>query len=328
MITYRPFRNYDPPAIVEVWNDAFAGRGASLLRTPAVVERWIASRPFFDPSAFVLAFDGDRPVGFVLSGPGSNADASAEDRQIGVTCLLAVIVDYRRKGIGSELLLRSQNYLRRNGATTLLAGAMKPHNPYTFGIYGGSDSPGFLTSDQDAAPFLEYHGYQGAGTTLVFQRRIEGPLNIADARFGVLRRKYDLQIVPKSVLGSWWQEVQFGTMEPVEFRLDDKLTGQPMAAITVWEMEGYSWRWNTPAAGILDLYVDPEARRAGLGKFLVSQLLKYLQEQFFGIVEVQITERNQPAIALFRSVGFEPVDAGRTYKVDPRYLDPLDDDDE
>jgi len=237
-----------------------------------------------------------------------------------------VKVDYRRQGIGTELLLRSQNYLRRKGATTLYAGSMKPHNPYSFGMYGGSDSPGFLTSDHDAAPFLEYHGYQGAGTTLVFQRRIEQPLNIADTRFGTLRRKFEVQILPKPSIGTWWQECLYGTMEPVEFRLEDTITNQPVASVLVWEMEGYSWRWNTPAAGILDLYVDPDLRRQGLGKFLIAQLLKYLQEQYFGIVEVQITERNQATIALFRSIGFERIDAGRTYKIDPRLLEPLDDD--
>jgi ribosomal protein S18 acetylase RimI-like enzyme len=51
-----------------------------------------------------------------------------------------------------------------------------------------------------------------------------------------------------------------------------------------------------------------------LAKFLLAQLLRYLQEQYFGLTEVQAAEHNQAAINLFQSLGFRPVDAGRSYK--------------
>jgi ribosomal protein S18 acetylase RimI-like enzyme len=42
--------------------------------------------------------------------------------------------------------------------------------------------------------------------------------------------------------------------------------------------------------------------------------MRNLQEQYFGIVEVQVPETNQPALALFRALEFEQVDVGRTYR--------------
>lgn len=325
MITYRPFRNADAPGIAEVWNDAFVGRGAYQMRSPASVERWIASRLYFDPAGLTLAFDGERPVGFVLSGFGAEEGLGKINPAAGVTCLIGVVQDYRRRGIGTKLLRHSQRYLIEKGAKTLYAGAAKPNNPFGFGLYGGSDSPGFLTSDYDAAPFMEYHGYHGCGTTLVLQRKLEGGVNVADGRFSALRRKYDMQIIPKPSVAAWWDEMQYGVLEPVEFRLEDKLTGDPFVSVLVWEMEGYSWRWNTPSAGVLDIFTVESARRNGLAKFLLNQLLHYLQEQYFGIVETQLTERNHAALALFRSIGFERVDAGRAYKLDPKMIDESDD---
>jgi ribosomal protein S18 acetylase RimI-like enzyme len=64
------------------------------------------------------------------------------------------------------------------------------------------------------------------------------------------------------------------------------------------------------------LQVREDLRRQGIAKFLMSQILRYLQEQYFGIVEIQSMERNQPAVKLIKSCGFEQVDFGRMYKLE------------
>jgi len=314
VIRYRSFRNTDPPAIAEIWNDAFTGRGAYQLRTASPFERWIFSKAYFDPKGFIIACDEAKPIGFTLCGFGPNESQSGVDPTVGVICLMAVHTQYRRHGVGSQLLIQAEQYLRARGAKTIYAGPMRPYNPFSFGLYGGSDSPGFLTSDPAAAPFFEFHGYEGASTTLVFQRKLDQSLNVVDGRFATLRRKYEVQILPRTTIGSWWQECIFGPLEPVEFRLEDKLTGHAAARTLIWEMEGFGWRWNYPAAGVIDLQVRPELRRHGLAKFLVTQLLRYLQDQYFGVLEVQIPERNSSASALFRSLGFEQVDVGRMFR--------------
>ena len=62
------------------------------------------------------------------------------------------------------------------------------------------------------------------------------------------------------------------------------------------------------------MFVRPELRRQGLGKFLLAHVLRYLQEQFFGVVEVQCQQQNDPASALFRSLGFDQIDVGKSYR--------------
>lgn len=314
MIVYRTFRNFDPPHLASIWNDAFPNRGSYPLTNNVPFERWVLSKPYFDPAGLFVAVDDNRPVGFAHAGFGPNDTGDDLGTANGVVCIVAVLTAYRRQGIGSELLSLCEEYLRRRGATALWAGAMRPANPFYFGLYGGSDSPGFLTSDPGAGPFLEMNGYVGASTALVFQRRLDQPVTVADPRFNLLKRRYEVQILPRTPVGTWWQECQFSTLEPIEFRLEDKLTGMPAARCMLWEMEGYSWRWQAPSAGLLDLQVRADLRRQGLGRFLVTQILRFLQDQYFMILETQMSERNAPAVGLFRSLGFEQADVGRLYR--------------
>lgn len=314
MIQYRSFYNTDPPSLAEIWNEACIGRGSAQLRNCAALERHVYSKPYFDPAGLVVALDKDVRVGFAHAGFGSNNTETALSYSAGVTCVIAVRPEYQRRGIGSELLNRCENYLRAQGARSIYAGQMRPLIPFYLGLYGGTDLPGFLASDEAAAPFLEYHGYRALDTCLVFHRRLDQALNIVDGRFANLRKKYSMRVVPRTNVGTWWQESTLGPMEPLEFRLEETTTSRPVARAEAWEMEGFSWRWGMPAAGILTLQVREDVRRQGLAKFLIMHILRYLQEQYFGVVEIQAMERNQAAVKLLRSLDFEQVDFGRMYK--------------
>jgi ribosomal protein S18 acetylase RimI-like enzyme len=314
VIQYRHFRNNDPPGLVEIWNQAFPSRGAVHLRHSNPLERHVFAKPYFDPAGLIVAREDDTFVGFAHAGFGPNAAENGISRETGILSMIAVKPTHRRRGIGSELLRRAEGYLTQAGARVIHAGGLRPYNPFYLGLYGGSELPGVLASDTEAGPFLEHRGYQPTETTLVFQRRLDELVNIPDGRFATLRRRYEMRILPRVVVGTWWQECTLGLIEPVEFRLEERLTNKPVARATAWDMEGFSWRWNQPTVGLTDLLVMEGLRRQGLGKFLMAQILRYLQEQFFGLVEVQTLDCNDAAVRLFRSVGFQQVDVGRGYR--------------
>jgi ribosomal protein S18 acetylase RimI-like enzyme len=314
VIQYRHFRNDDPPGLAAVWNEALSGRGEVRLRHSSPLENYVFSKPYFDPAGLIVAVDDKVQIGFAHAGFGPNERETALSKANGVICAIAVRPSYRRHGVASKLLEQCENYLATNGARQLFAGPMPPFHPFYFGLYGGSDLPGFLTSDEGAEPFLQRHGYRVHGTTLVFQRSLGDPLTVADGRFGALRRRLELRMAPKSGAGSWFRECVQGPVEMVEFLLVDKTNGDIVARAPVWEMDGFSWRWNQPTVGILSTEVREDLRRQGLAKFLVIQLLKYLQEQFFALVEVQVNEANQVAIHFCQRLGFQQVDVGRLYK--------------
>jgi ribosomal protein S18 acetylase RimI-like enzyme len=312
VIQYRTFRNFDPPALVQLWNQCFSNRGATILRGTMLIEFFLFAKPYFDPQGLHLAFDGTQPIGFALAGFGPNADGSRLDPSTGVLCALGVIPDRRRQGVGTELLRQAEEYLRQRGAASLVAGPMSPRNPFTFGIYGGSDSPGFLDSDPLARPFLEKHGYRVQGTMVVMHRPATQKLTLADGRFAAHRQQYDIhnRYLPAT---NWWQECVLGPIDAVEYLLVDRTTGKAVARAVLWEMETFRPRWDDHAVGVLGLEVAPELRRQGLGKFLLSKILLHLQEQYFTLIEWQVPESNILGLEMARQFGFQPVDAGRHY---------------
>lgn len=314
LLHYRTYCNFDPPGIVEVWNEAFAGRGAVQLKSAAPLEKFVFAKPYFDPAGLIIACDGPAVVGFAHCGFGPNKNETALATATGVICMLGVRSSHRGRGVGSGLLERSMAYLRTKGARQIYAGQARPLTPFYWGLYGGSDFPGFLASDAAAAPFFEYQGFGACETMLVFQRRLEASLDIVDVRFAAFRRRFNVRSLARTEVGSWWEESVLGPLEPIEFRVEDTVTNRLVALADVWEMEGFSWRWGVPSAGIIGVTVRDDMRRQGIGKYLLMHVLRYLQEQYFGIVEIQVSERNQSAVRLCQSLGFEQVDFGRQFR--------------
>jgi ribosomal protein S18 acetylase RimI-like enzyme len=314
VIQYRTFRNYDPPGLVKVWNEVFTGRGAVPLPTPSALEEYVFAKPYFDRAGLMIALDDGEYVGFAHAGFGPNADESALSTSAGVVCALGVRPKYRRRGVGAELLRRSEAYLSGRGAATLYAGPMRPNNPFYLGLYGGSESAGFLASDADAEPFLLKHGYLRHDSGRVLHRRLEGPVNVADPRFLAIRRRYELVAQPRRGTASWWQEAVLGPIEQLDVLLRDKASGEVAARAAAWEMLGFCQRWGAPAVGITDLTVRPELRRQGIARFVLVHLLRHVQEQFFSLVEVQANERDAAALGLYQGLGFVEVDRGHVYR--------------
>ena len=315
MVNYRYFRNTDPPALAAVWNEALTGRGAVRLRGTSPLEGCVFAKPYFDPAGLFLAEHEGTCVGFGHAGFGANPDEKVLATAAGVTCMLAVRPAFRRRGIGSALLGLCESYLRDRGARDLYAGAHRPLDPFYLGLYGGSELPGVLDSDADARAFLLKKGYVDQRKTLVLHRRLSQPIRVLDARAAAYRQRFDLQVdTPKASQFSWWQNCVFGLMEPLIFALIDRQTAASAASVLVYEMEGFSWRWGQPAVGVVNLHVSPELRRQGLGRFLLAQALRYVQDQCFEVAEVQAPEDDLAAIRLCQGLGFAPVDTGRLYQ--------------
>lgn len=69
---------------------------------------------------------------------------------------------------------------------------------------------------------------------------------------------------------------------------------------------------------ILNLAVDPGCRRSGLGRRLVGTMLEWLKKAGANRVYLEVRQSNQPAIGLYRSLGFETTGSRRGYYSHPR----------
>jgi GNAT superfamily N-acetyltransferase len=191
---------------------------------------------------------------------------------------------------------------------------LPPHNPFYFGLYGGSSTPGFLLADAAAAPFLARHGYRVDRSCQVLQRRLDSSVNIADGRFVGLRRRFDFKGGPRRGVASWWGESVVGPVELVEVLLEEKATGHVAASAAYWEMEDFGRSWNENPIGLVELEVRQDLRRQGQARFLLAQTFRYLQDQFYSLMEVQVPAENAGALALFKGLGFQAIDTGHSYR--------------
>jgi ribosomal protein S18 acetylase RimI-like enzyme len=135
---------------------------------------------------------------------------------------------------------------------------------------------------------------------------------VADGRFAAYRQRFEIFGGPRHGM-SWYEESVLGPIELHEFKLTDRTAGRAVARASLWEMETFNQRWNEHAVGVVELEVVPDARRQGLGKFLLAQLLRHLHEQFFTLVEAHAPADDPAATGLFRGLGFKQVDEGFTY---------------
>jgi ribosomal protein S18 acetylase RimI-like enzyme len=279
-----------------------------------LLEYFTMAKPYFDPAGLIFALEEGRPVGFVHAGFGPGpADAYRPDPSAGVVCALGVIPSHRRRGVGGELLRRAEEYLRAKGAREVLAGPARPANPFTFGLYGGSDSAGFLASDGAARAFLERKGYAVVRSVGVFQRALQRAFMPSDARFIGLQPRYEIVGAPHSKAG-WYRECVLGPIEAVEYRLRDKPSGEVTARVVLWDMATFGFGWGETAVGLLDLDVAPEHRRQGMAKFLLSHVLAHLHQQTFDRFEACIDLDNAAAVGLLRGLLFDQVDTGHCYR--------------
>jgi len=318
VIHYRTFRNTDPPLLVDLWNRSCTGRASAFLSGANLLEYFVFAKPYFDPQGMIFACSDNAgvpagPVGFVHAGFLANVQGTALDRTQGMVSLLAVQPSHRHQGIGAELLRRAEAYLLQAGAKVVTAGPQGWNNPFAFGLYGGSQTPGYLDSDASARPFLEKKGYQLHSSWLVMQRPLDRPVRVADGRLAGLRQRFEIHVGPRRG-ATWWQECVLGPLELQEFSLVERTTQQTVARLTLWELDTYARRWNEQVMGVVELEVEPALRRQGVGRFHLAQVLRYLQDQLFNQVEVQIPEDNRAALDLVRSLGFDQVDVGRSFR--------------
>jgi ribosomal-protein-alanine N-acetyltransferase len=100
--------------------------------------------------------------------------------------------------------------------------------------------------------------------------------------------------------------IQYRCPETAQWPLGD-YSGYPLLlAMVAGKPAGFcSWRQSAPdEAEILNIAVDPDCRRRGVG----SALLTAVCEQAKGTIFLEVAETNAPAIALYRTHGWE--DAG------------------
>jgi ribosomal protein S18 acetylase RimI-like enzyme len=317
LITYRAFTNRDVRALAEIWRSRAQERGLMQPMSAALFEELVLSKPYFDNAGMILAIDDGKPVGFAHAGFGPTADGSTLSRERGVISMLIVRPEYRRQGIGQQLLARAEEYLCRHGVREIYGGGIRPLTPFYLGLYGGSELPGVLVSDADALRRYQASGFVDIQRCGVFHRDLASFKPGMDRKQLLIHRQQSLQVVVDPPCRTWWEACTFGGFDRTRFEFVPKAGGPSPVWLTVWSMEPLSTSWGVRATGLYELHVDPAQRRQGLAACLIGDACKQLAAEGVAVLEAQAMLDDAATVGLFRKLGFRQVDEGVVFRKEP-----------
>jgi ribosomal protein S18 acetylase RimI-like enzyme len=316
LIRLRPFRNGDPPALAGLWNRALPERGVVRPLGPHEFDALVLCRVGFDPEGLIVAEDGGRVVGFAHAGFGPDSPPGPPqrlDRELGTIAMLAVEPGPDEPAVGRGLLAEAEGYLERRGARVIYAGGQTPLDPFYRGVYGGSEWAGILESHDAFRRAATAAGYDPVSTTILLDLDVAG-VEVRDPRAPLLRRLARIEVEEDAAPADWWEATSLGQSSIVRFRLVSKADDAVLARASAWDMAAFGRIDGRARTGVYDLAVEPQHRRKGYGRHLVAEILRKVKDQWGEIVSVQTRSGNEPALGLYRSMGFRAVDSAILYR--------------
>ncbi|MDX1948602.1 MAG: GNAT family N-acetyltransferase [Pirellulaceae bacterium] len=314
MIRYRPFQNWDPPALAEIWRTQPPLRGRVQAVTPPLLEKHIFAKPWFDRHGLIVACDGARPVGFAHVGFGANRDLDDIDRSAGTICQLQVAAHERRGEIALELLAAGEHHLRQHGAQQLFAGEQFPFTPFYVGFYGASHLPGVLASDVTATELFAAGGYKPAISRHLYRRQLAGFRPAVDRQWMQVRRRFVISRRDEVAPDNWFEANLWAWHDWTRFVLTLPDGGEPIISATFWDVQPLSLSWGVQTVGLVSLDDTPEAREAGLSSYLLGEALKHYLAEGYVEFEAQAPAGDQSLCALFQQLGLEPYDTAALWQ--------------
>lgn len=313
MIEYRCFRNDDPPRLADAWRATDLGPRALQPMTSAWLEAAVFSKPYFDREGLIVALEDGRALGFAHAGFGPDAEGSAIDHATGTTMLVVVVPHERRDEIGAALLARTEDYLVRRGARTILGGGSPDAGGFYLGLYGGSDLPGILASAPGMQDVFRRAGYDEAERIGVLRRSITGFRPPVSRLQMAIRRSTTMRVIDEPARRNWWEAATTTGIALRRYELWSDAES-PLGSVSFWDMQPLSSAWGVTAWGLLRVDVAGTRRREGLANYMVAEAIHDLSQEGVAVVEAQVAEANEAALRLFAKLGFTRHDTGVVFQ--------------
>lgn len=321
----RPFRNTDPPALVDLWNRGLPDR--NVIR-PLSVYDWdamVAGKPHFEAAGLIVAERDGRPIGFAHAGFGpleEDGPSHRLDIAMGTVAMLVIDPEVDSAVLENDLLIAAERYLRRRGASVIYAGGRHPLDPFYWGLYGGSEFSGILGGHQAFHRAVRRRGYQAVSTAILLEFDLANA-EPREPRLALLKRQVRMEIIEDHPPLGWWTATAIGSFRPTLFRMVAKADDRPIASVLTWEVAAELVGSGPNRTGLVIMEVAPEFRRRGYGRLLVAEVLRHSREMLADLVEVQTIDTNAPALQLYEGAGFQRVETATLYRLPADRVDEL-----
>lgn len=311
MISYRPFRNTDPPKLAEVWRSQPPLRRRAQGINVECLERYVFSKPYFDREGLVVAVEDDYLLGFAHGGFGPSKDETTLSYEVGVVSALLTSPN-ASADVAGELLTMVEAYLADRGAARSLASGADQWRPFYLGLYGGAELPGVLTGDPAKEAFLD-SGYSPQGGATIFQRSLVGFRPPVDRSLMQVRRSFHIEATLDPPAKNWWDACTLADADRTEFCLETRDHRELRERVIFSEMEQMSNSWGVRAVGLTHWEEPKEEADHNVLLFLLAEAMRQLQSQGVSLVETQLPADATEApgrMAMLQRLGFEEVDHG------------------
>jgi GNAT superfamily N-acetyltransferase len=314
MLTYRTFRNMDPPALAALWRSRAEQPGLRQPISPDLLEQLVFAKLYFDCEGLILAFDEGRPVGFAHAGFGPSEDARWISTESGATCMVLVEPGCDEAQAAAGLVERCEDYLDRRGAKVFYGGGLFPSAPFYVGLYGGSELPGILDSDTVARAVFADRGYREVERTTLLDRELNEFKSLEDRRQMQIRRQMTVEVATDAPASSWWEASIFGDFELTRFAVTPRGGRAPVATAAFRSMTPGGLTAAMPSVGLIGLSVDAAYRRRGMAMFLLREAFRHFLQQGIAHIEAQTRENDPIARGISQKLGFQPIAEGGVWR--------------
>ena len=322
MLTIRSFRNEDPPRLLELWRKTQSRPpdvAPPLSLSISQLQMQMLGLPMQDRQSIMLAFDGDRPVGYVHTTFAPAPDGRSFDPTIGQICFLCVDPEYSDAFGAAAVLLRSgENYLSERGAQKIFGGSPSPSAPFYTGFYSGGEAVGILHADKmivDAFHEANYHVHQ---KTTWFCLDLRHYSSTVTAEVVGYYDEFQVEIYEVPTARTWWEGCSLAHGIWFDAMASQIRTNRPIARLrtriaypdteNILAMYGRTW-----LASLMELRVHPDFSDDGIKKYLLGELVHYLALQNqIAQIETHVAEES-PLCALLHKQTWKVCDHGSVF---------------
>lgn len=317
MTRFRPFRNTDPPAVVDLWNRGLPGDNVVRPLSAHDWDAMVAGKPHFDADGLILAERDGRVVAFAHAGFGPlepDGPSHRLDTALGTIALMAVEPGVDDPDLEHGLLLEAERYLRRRGAAVVYAGGRHPLDPFYWALYGGSEFSGILGVHTTFHQAVRRAGYQPVSTAVLLEFNLGQP-EPRDPKLSLLRRLTRLEVIEDTPPLGWWEAVAIGPFRPILFQLITRNNNKAVATALTFEIASELGGAGPIRTGLIQMEVLPEQRRRGFGRLLLTEILRHSRNMLAEVLCVQTLETNAPALALYEGSGCQRTETATLYRL-------------
>lgn len=316
MYTYRHYESGDEKKIIKLWNE-------SLWKDPITPKRFrnlVLLDANFDPKGMRLAFENDKLIGCVYAVrrllPMFDTDLEPDN---GWIPFFFVDEEYRKSGVGAQLMKEASNFLKENGRKQLFFASYAPNY-----IMPGIDEEAY----PEAYQFLRAEGFSKLYSPVAMDRNIVDfkiPENVKELikqrenegySFSLAEDKDLYEVIQFANLKfnpDWGRAIREGVLQglPMEHILVARNGGNVVGFCIFGGYEGVPDRFGP-------FGVDPEEQGKGLGKILLNLCLEQMKAQSLHGAWFLWTGEKSAAGHLYKKTGFEIT---RTFHVMKKNID-------